>query len=138
MILKTKSTFDHYNHMNQLQRVQICAKTYFSKRQTKRKYEFWQNTIGANETILQIIKEEYTLPFIETPSEAKLPNNKSALTNSAFAQEAIKDMLLSGAIKQVKTLPEVINPLSVSINSKGKKRLILDLRYAKIIFKKRI
>ena len=38
-------------------------------------------------------------------------------------------MLLSGTIKQVEALPKVVSPLSVSVNSKGKKRLILDLRY---------
>ena len=32
--------------------------------------------------------------------------------------------------KTSKNTPKVINPLSVSLNSKGKKRLILDLRYA--------
>ena len=31
--------------------------------------------------------------------------------------------------KTGKNTPKVINPLSVSVNSKGKKRLILDLRY---------
>ena len=90
-------------------------------------YEFWQNTI-ANKTILQIIDEEYMLLFMETP-DAKFSNNKSALTNSAFVQEALKDMLLSGTIKQLETPLKVVNPLSVSINFKGKKRLILDLRY---------
>ena len=43
------------------------------------------------------------LPFTETPSEAKLSNNKSVLTYSAFVQEAIEEMLLSGTIKQLKT-----------------------------------
>ena len=37
-------------------------------------------------------------------------------------------MLLSETIKQVNTPREVINPLSVSVNSKDKKRFILDLR----------
>ena len=38
-------------------------------------------------------------------------------------------MLLSGFMIQVKTPPEVISSLSVSINQKCKKRLIFDLRY---------
>ena len=38
-------------------------------------------------------------------------------------------MLKCGSIIVAENLPEVINPLSVSINSSGKKRLILDLRY---------
>ena len=40
------------------------------KGKLKEKYEFWQNTIKANETILQILDEGYMLPFIETPSDA--------------------------------------------------------------------
>ena len=66
------------------------------------------------------------LPFTERPSEAKFLNNESALTNSAFVREAIEDMLLLGTIKQVKTPVEVNNPLPLSVNSKGKKQVILD------------
>lgn len=66
------------------------------------------------------------LPFIKRPSEAKFLNNESALTNSAFVREAIEDMLLLGTIKQAKTPVEVNNPLPLSVNSKGKKQVILD------------
>ena len=38
-------------------------------------------------------------------------------------------MLKCGSIIEAEKAPEVINPLSVSINPSGKKRLILDLRY---------
>ena len=38
-------------------------------------------------------------------------------------------MLKCGSIIEAEKSPEVINPLSISINSSGKKRLILDLRY---------
>ena len=38
-------------------------------------------------------------------------------------------MLKCGSIIEAEKPPEVINPLSVSINSSGKKRFILDLRY---------
>ena len=36
-------------------------------------------------------------------------------------------MLLLGTTKQVERPPEVVNPLSISANSKDKKRLILNL-----------
>ena len=55
----------------------------------KENYRFWQNTIKANETILQIANEGYRLLFIETRYDAKFSNDKSTLTNSAFVQEAI-------------------------------------------------
>ena len=38
-------------------------------------------------------------------------------------------MLATGAILERDHPPRVVNPLSVSIDSLGKKRLILDLRY---------
>ena len=48
-------------------------------------------------------------------------------------------MLKCGSITEAEKLPEVINPLSVSINSSSKKRLILDLRYVNThVYKDRI
>ena len=46
-----------------------------------------------------------------------------------FVQEAISELIMSGRVLEVSQLPHVINPLSVSVQSSGKKRLILDLRY---------
>ena len=46
-----------------------------------------------------------------------------------FVLDSIIDMLKIGSIKEVKAPPKVINLLSVSKNSAGKKRLILDLIY---------
>ena len=56
-------------------------------------------------------------------------NNQSALKNKDFVEESISELLKCGSIIEAEKPPEVINPLSVSINSSGKKRLILDLRY---------
>ena len=36
---------------------------------------------------------------------------------------------MSGSVVQVSSPPHVVNPLSVSVQSGGKKRLILDLRH---------
>ena len=46
-----------------------------------------------------------------------------------FVLEAIQELLLSGSVVQVSSPSHVVNPLSVSIQSCGKKRLILDLRH---------
>ena len=52
------------------------------------------------------------------------------MLHSEFVQAAIVELLSSGRICQVpKNHLEVINPLSVSVQSCGKERLILDLRY---------
>ena len=78
--------------------------------------------------------------FTETPSEAKFSNNKSALTYSAFVQTAIKGMLLSETMKQLKTSPRSYHSsFCVSVNLKDKKQLLLDLGYLfKFDLKKRL
>lgn len=38
-------------------------------------------------------------------------------------------MLKNGIILQVNDVPHLVNPLTVSIDAKGKEHLILDLRY---------
>ena len=93
----------------------------------KKHLSFWQNTIRANETVCDIFKNGYKLPFLYTPSNAEFKNNSLALRNSIFVEETIKEMLRAGTIKECLTKPKVLNPFSVS--KKGKKRLILDLRY---------
>ena len=95
----------------------------------RRNIAYWQNTIMANKSILHIIENGYKIPFFETPEKANLPNNKSSLKEEKFVFESISEMLKIGRIKEVIAPPKVINPLSVSENSTGKKRLILDLRY---------
>ena len=76
-----------------------------------------------------MIENGYKVPFIETPSSKVLKNNKSALDNADFVQETILDLLKTGRILETFTPCTVINPLTVSVNATGKKRLILDLRY---------
>ena len=58
-----------------------------------------------------------------------LQNNKSALENMSFVSEAVSELVGDGRVIEVPFKPIVINPLTVSINRSGKKRLILDLRH---------
>ena len=53
--------------------------------------------------------------------------NSLAIKNSEFIEDSINEMHRPGTVKECLTRPKVLNPLSVS--TKGKKRLILDLRY---------
>ena len=53
----------------------------------------------------------------------------SAIQNLNFVNKALKELIESNCVIEVQNKPYVINPLSVSPNSSGKKRLILDLRY---------
>ena len=44
-------------------------------------------------------------------------------------ESAIDELVHIHAVVEVPFIPHVVNPLSVSIQSSGKKRLILDLRH---------
>ena len=99
------------------------------KRRLKQNLIFWQETLSANSAILEIIDNGYKIPFYKTPKRVSFCNNQSALKNKDFVEESISELLKCGSIIEAEKPPEVINPLSVSINSSGKKRLILDLRY---------
>ena len=89
---------------------------------------YWES-IYANRFIIDIIHFGYRIPFIETPIRACLANNKSALEHSEFVETAITELVQNFVVVEVPFIPHIVNPLSVSIQSSGKKRLILDLRY---------
>ena len=59
-----------------------------------------------------------------------MTNNNSAYVHRDFVEEAIQELLASSIISEVHSKDQfyVINPLSVSVQASGKKRLILDLR----------
>ena len=107
----------------------INQENYISvKGKLKQNQSFWKNTIKADDTVLNIIQEGYRMPLLETPDTARFSNNKSAISNSKFVGNSIKEMLATGTILE-RDPPRFFNPLSVSIDSSGKKRLILDLKY---------
>ncbi|XP_021348504.1 uncharacterized protein LOC110447257 isoform X1 [Mizuhopecten yessoensis] len=89
---------------------------------------FWENVLKAPSVIINTIKDGYRIPFARDPCSNSLKINRSALNNADFVTEAIIELLKAGCIKKVKQ-PFVSNPLTVSINSAGKKRLVLDLRH---------
>lgn len=100
---------------------------------------FWA-TIKAPQFILDIIADGYKLPLVHTPPRSFSKNNLSAIKSGDFVQETIEELLASDRIvDQPQEKLHVVNPLSVSIQSSGKKRLILDLRFVnQHILKKRV
>lgn len=69
------------------------------------------------------------MPFYELPESKYCKNNKSAIAHSDFVSKSIQEVLQSGTVVKVDQIPHVVNPLTVSVNAKGKERLILDLRH---------
>ena len=68
------------------------------------------------------------LPFLSLPVPAVFRNNRSSLAHAKFVEDAIGKLVDSGRVLDV-IVPLVVNPLTVSVQATGKKRLILDLRY---------
>lgn len=67
--------------------------------------------------------------FYELPECKHCQNNKSAIAHTDCVSKSIQALLQSGIIDKVDQIPHVVNPLTVSVNAKGKERLILDLRH---------
>ena len=74
--------------------------------------------------IIDTIEFGYKLPLLQIPPPFFAKNNISAIQESAFVESAISELLSLECISEVFTPPAVINPLSVSIQKSGKKRLI--------------
>ena len=98
------------------------------KDRPRSKVDFWVS-IGSSPWVLSIIRFGYCIPFISWPPRAFFCNNRSALDHASFVDSAISDLLLAGSVIEVFMPPTVVNPLTVSVNSVGKCRLILDLRH---------
>ena len=90
--------------------------------------EFWTNELKANSYILDVISNGYQIPFRSSPTKIFLKNNKSSLEHKDFVVSSILELLENVCIKEVQNPPFCVNPLTVSVNSLGKKRLFLDLR----------
>ena len=66
--------------------------TYISvKGNLKKHLSFWEKTISGNQTVCDILKSGYILPFLYTPSNVELENNSLALKNSEFVEESIRN-----------------------------------------------
>ena len=71
--------------------------------------------------------------------EAMFKNNSSSISHAQFVEEAINELCKSGRVIETSEPPLVVNPLSVSVQANGKRRLILDLRHVnKYLTKKRV
>ena len=88
----------------------------------------WKD-IKAPKVILDIIEFGYKLPLLTDPPARTFKNNKSALQEQMFVEDALFSLLKINCISELCEPPEIINPLSVSKQKSGKKRLILDLRH---------
>ena len=101
----------------------------------KKSIDFWRS-FCSDEYILSTIEFGYKLPFTDIPPSSFSKNNLSALRHEDFVSESIDELMIAGCVKKVDFLPSVVNPLSVSVQNSGKKRLILDLRKVNLFLAK--
>ena len=96
---------------------------------------FWEQ-IGANNFVLETLKKGYVIPFFENPVKMFKKNNRSAMKNAEFVDQAVNEFIFCGCAIEVPFQPYIVNPLSVATHKSGKKRLILDLSIINLSIKK--
>ena len=68
-----------------------------------------------------------------TPLRHHYRKNASAVKVADFVGQAILELLRDNRIEELFCPPDIINPLSVSVQSSGRKRLVLDLRHVNLL-----
>lgn len=101
-------------------------------------YNHWKDA-GANEYLLDVVKQGYKLPFRHVPSSVFLKNNMSARNDPLFVLGEIKNLLAKGCISELMDAPYIVNPLTVAYGTSGKPRLVLDCRHLNLeLFKYKV
>ena len=79
---------------------------------------YWQ-LLGASDVILSMIRLWYKIPFISTPPSQHYKNNGSTVNECEFVGDAILELLSGNRIEA----GCIVNSLSISVQSSGKKSL---------------
>ena len=82
-------------------------------------FDFWR-TLEVSQFILNVIVQDYKIPFFQLPTPFDRRNNNSARENSDFVSQAVNDLLRLDLIEELACKSNIINPLSVSTRSSGK------------------
>lgn len=127
VVYKDEYQFDYTMFTHDFHEYEQGQKCIIVKGRLRKNIQFWRD-IGASDFILDVLKFGYKIPFYSTPTITFCKNNKSALSEPEFVSCAIQDLLDRSLIVRCSSPPRVVNPLTVSIQNSGKKRLILDLR----------
>ena len=97
------------------------------KARLKQNIIFWKEKLlladSSRNLVLPILEYGYFVQFDEEPPSVKLKNNKSTLEHHKFINHAITDLLIIGVVCKIDSLPKVVNPLSVSVNSIRKRKV---------------
>ena len=95
----------------------------------RKKADFWLKELECSSFVKVVVTEGYRIPFIRLPDPVFYRNHKSAFEHSQFTEEAIQDLVATNCVVYCTECLTVCSPLSVVVSARGKKRLVLDLRY---------
>ena len=95
----------------------------------KENANFWSEELEASNFVLGIVNEGYRLPFFTTPDPIFQFNHRSAIDNASFVEASIAELLRDRCIVEGDDCPTVCSPLQVVSSARGKRRLVIDLRY---------
>lgn len=102
----------------------------------RRNVGFWEKT-GSSSFVLNTVRGGLFIPFESNPRRVVLKNNKSAELHAEFVSDSIAEMLADGYLEELNAVPFVVNPITVSVQACGKRRLICDLRHVNAYVAKR-
>ena len=88
---------------------------------------FWRDIIQGSLYILDIVQSGFVMPFHQEPTSCFCLTPASALANVDFVCQAIDELVADGHVIEAAMQPHVCSPLSVVVNSAGKKRLVVNL-----------
>ena len=91
-LLEVKETYEYCNNDNPIK----------VKGKLRDNMQFWVD-IGASNFVLNIIRNGYKLTFITLPCPKVFKNNKSAINNTSFVEEALLELIKSERILEVDT-----------------------------------
>lgn len=93
--------------------------------------EFWRTNLEAGEWVMDVLRDGYVIPFVRIPPTYEEANNKSAIQEMGFVQQAVAELRRQGVIQFTDEKPHCVSPLTVAkkMNDDGvlKNRLCLDL-----------
>ncbi len=88
----------------------------------------WEE-VTDDEFLLSVIGSGYKPKLDSVPSYACKGNNNTAKAHADFVQTSVAELLVNGFAVLSESKPFVVNPITVSVQASGKKRLIADLRH---------
>ena len=70
------------------------------------------DVLCAPEWIVDLIREEYVIPFYSKPMAYTRTNQQSAWVNTGFVDLAVAELLSGGYVQTVSARPYICSPLS--------------------------